>query len=87
MPIHHQNLLYLRDTSKMKTNDFWLALKKYNTTHPTCGLTAGTITQIDHFTNLVLNPLSHHDINKHEITTEIQGALTKIATLKTELNV
>lgn len=75
------------DTSKMKTNDFWLALKKYNTTHPTCGLTDGTITQIDHFTNLVLNPLSHHDINKHEITTEIQGALTTMATLKTELNV
>ena len=75
------------DTSKMKTNEFWLSLKKYNTTHPTCGLTAGTITQIDHFTHLVLNPLSHHDINKHEITTEIQGALATIATLKAELNV
>lgn len=78
---------YYLDSSKMKTNDFWLALKKYKNTHPTCGLTAITITQIDHLTSLVLNPLSHHDINKHEITTEIQSALTTIATLKTELNV
>jgi hypothetical protein len=78
---------YYLDSSKMKTNDFWLALKKYKITHSTCGLTAVTITQIDHFTSLVLNPLSHHDINKHEITTEIQGALTTIANLKAELNV
>ena len=78
---------YYLDSSKMKTNDFWLALKKYKNSHPTCGLTPITITQIDHFTSLVLNPLSHHDINKHEITTEIQGALTTIATLKAELNV
>lgn len=78
---------YYLDSSKMKTNDFWLALIKYKDTHPICGLTADTITKINHFTSLVLNPLSHHDINKHEITTEIQGALTTIATLKAELNV
>ena len=78
---------YYIDPSKMKTNDFWLALKKYKDTHVNCGLTAETITQINHLTNLVLNPLSHHDINKHEITTEIQSALTTMATLKTELNV
>jgi len=75
------------DTSKMKTDTFWNAVKKYKTTHLTCGLTPITTTQIDHYTNLVLNPLSHHDVNKHEITTEIQGAITTIKTLKTELNV
>jgi len=80
-------VLFNTDTSKMKTDTFWNAVKKYKTTHPACGLTPLTTTQIDHYTILVLNPLSHHDINKHEITTEIQGALTTIATLKTELNV
>jgi|AntAceMinimDraft_11_1070367.scaffolds.fasta_scaffold02866_1 energy-coupling factor transporter ATP-binding protein EcfA2 len=75
------------DNSKMKTDEFWKAVKKYKTTHAACGLTPATSTQIDHYTNLVLNPLSHHDINKHEITTEIQGAITTLRTLKTELNV
>lgn len=75
------------DSSKMKTDEFWGSVKKYKASHPACGLTPGTTTQIDHYTSLVLNPLSHHDINKHEITTEIQGALTTIKTLKAELNV
>ena len=72
----------------MKTDTFWNAVKKFKQDKPTkCGLTPATTAQIDHYTNLVLNPLSHHDINKHEITSEIQGALTTIKTLKTELNV
>ncbi|KAB7730214.1 hypothetical protein F5984_13660 [Rudanella paleaurantiibacter] len=76
------------DSSKMKTDTFWNALKKFKQDKPTkCGLTPATTAQIDHYTSLVLNPLSHHDINKHEITTEIQGALTTIKTLKAELNV
>jgi hypothetical protein len=75
------------DSSKMRTDVFWNSVKKYKTAHPACGLTPVTTTQIDHFTNLVLNPLSHHDINKHEITTEIQGALNTIKNLKAELNV
>ncbi len=81
-------VLFNTDTSKMKTDTFWNAIKKYKTDRPgRCNLTQGTIDQIDHYTHLVLNPLSHHDINKHEITTEIQGALTTISTLKAELNV
>jgi hypothetical protein len=75
------------DSSKMKTDEFWNSVKKYKAAHPACGLTPATTTQIDHYTNLVLNPLSHHDINKHEITSEIQGALKTIKTLKAELNV
>ncbi len=75
------------DSSKMKTDTFWNAVKKFKQDKPTkCGLTPATTAQIDHYTNLVLNPLSHHDINKHEITSEIQGALTSIKTLKAELN-
>lgn len=75
------------DNSKMKTDEFWSSVKKYKAAHPACGLTPATTTQIDHYTSLVLNPLSHHDINKLEITSEIQGALTTIKTLKAELNV
>lgn len=75
------------DSSKMRTDEFWTSVKKYKAAHPACGLTPATTTQIDHYTSLVLNPLSHHDINKHEITTEIQGALTTIKNLKAELNV
>ena len=76
------------DISKMKTDTFWSAVKKFKQDKPTkCGLTPATTAQIDHYTSLVLNPLSHHDINKHEITSEIQGALTTIKTLKAELNV
>ncbi len=76
------------DSSKMKTDTFWNAVKKFKQDKPTkCGLTPATAAQIDHYTSLVLNPLSHHDINKHEITSEIQGALSTIKTLKAELNV
>lgn len=75
------------DSSKMKTDEFWSSVKLYKTSHRACGLTQATTTQIDHYTNLVLNPLSHHDINKHEIRTEIQGAIITIKTLKAELNV
>lgn len=76
------------DNSKMKTDTLWTAVKKYKQDKPAkSGLTPATTAQIDHYTSLVLNPLSHHDINKHEITTEIQGALTTIKTLKAELNV
>lgn len=75
------------DSSKMKTDEFWSSVKKYKAAHPACGLTPATTTQIDHYTSLVLNPLSHYDINKHEITSEIQGALTTIKNLKAELNV
>ncbi len=81
-------VMFYLDSSKMKTDTFWNAVKKFKQDKPTkCGLTPATAAQIDHYTNLVLNPLSHHDINKHEITSEIQGALTTIKTLKAELNV
>lgn len=76
------------DTSKIKTDIFWNHLKKYKNNNPTkCGLTKNTKTQIDHSIKLVLNPLSHYDVNKHEITAEIQNAITTIKTLKNELGV
>lgn len=76
---------FLLDGSKIKTDEFWKALKSYKTTHPACGLTANTETQVDQYTRLVLNPLSHHDVNKHEISAEIQRAIQTMAILKAEL--
>lgn len=76
------------DTSKIKTDQFWNHVKKYKEEKPTqCGLTTQTTTDIDHYTKLVLNPLNHHDVNKHEIGTEIQRAINSMKTLKTELGV
>lgn len=81
-------IMYMPDPSKLKTDTLWTAVKKYKIDNPAkCGLTNATRMQIDHYTSLVLNPLSHHDVNKHEISAEIIGAITTIRTLKTELGV
>ena len=79
---------FVTDTSKLQSEDLWSAVKKYKIQKPTkCGLTVPTKTKIDHFVKLTLNSLSHHDINKHEISSEIQDAINTIKTLKAELNV
>lgn len=76
------------DPSKLTSDNFWQAVLAYRVLNPaTCGLTAATQISIEHFRKLVLNPLSHHDINKHEITSEINNAITTIRTLKIELGV
>lgn len=72
--------------SKLDTDDFLNAIKKFKAAQPAkCGLTAATEASIEHYRKLVLNPLSHHDIDKHEITAEIAGAIAIVKTLKTEL--
>lgn len=81
-------LAFKLNTAEIKTDEFWNAVKNYKRDRPTrCNLTPATTTAIDQLSRLVLNPLSHHDINKHEITQEIQNALTAITTLKNELGV
>lgn len=75
-------------SSDLNTDNFLNAIKVYKTANPAkCGLTAATQTSLEHFRKLVLNPLSHHDINKHEISSEIIAAIAVIRTLKTELGV
>lgn len=74
------------DVSKMQSADFWNGVKKYKLENiHTCLLTPATQTEIDFLLRLVLNPLSHHTINRHEVGSEIQRALTAVATLKAEL--
>jgi len=51
------------------------------------GLTVPTKNKIDQLTKLTLNTLSHHDVNKHEISSEIQRAIDTIKDLKSELGV
>lgn len=59
--------------SNLNTEDLWTGLKKFENGLITSKekLTTETITKVEHYRKLVLNPLSHHDINKHEITSEI----------------
>lgn len=82
---------YLVDSSKLTSDDFWKAIVKFRqdsiATPGKCNLTGATETAIEHYRKLVLNPLSHHDVNKHEITSEINNAITTIKTLKIELGV
>jgi len=80
---------YLVDSSKLTSDDFWKTIAKFRqdsiATPGRCNLTTGTETAIEHYRKLVLNPLSHHDVNKHEITSEINNAIATIKTLKVEL--
>jgi hypothetical protein len=82
---------YVLDSSTLTSKDFWAAVKKYrqeNLTRPrNCTITLPTETNIDHYIKLVLNPLSHNTLNKHEISSEIQNAINTIKTLKAELGV
>ena len=79
---------FLTDTSKLESEDLWNAIKKYKIDKPTkCNLSQNTTDSIDHYVKLTLNSLSHHDVNKHEISTEIQGAINTIKILNAELNV
>jgi hypothetical protein len=76
------------NTSEIKTDVFWNRVKKYKSDNPTrCNLTDNTKDDIDRYIRLVLNPLSHHEINKHEFKNEIQGAITTMSILRMELNV
>lgn len=73
--------------SDVSTEHLWLGLKKFEEGLAERQLTLETITKVEHYRKLVLNPLSHHDVNKHEITTEIEGAIETIKKLKEELGV
>lgn len=85
----HKNVpvQFYPDISKMTANTFWEAIKDYKSRGiGVCNLTQATESEIDNLLRLVLNPLSHHTINRHEISGEIQRALIAIKTLKTELS-
>jgi hypothetical protein len=56
---------------------FWTALKD--------GLEATLVTEVEQYRDLVLNPFSHYNTEKHEIRTELTTAIQTIKTLKTAL--
>ena len=79
---------FMLSSGDLNTDDFWDAILKYQIEKPAkCKLTSVTKTEIEHYRKLVLNPLSHHDIDKHEISSEINNAIATIKTLKVELKV
>lgn len=81
---------FVIDQSKLKTDEFWSATKKFVHGRPnptTYNLTQITKDEIDNLLPLVLNPLSHNDINKNEHSSEINRTINILRTLKNELNV
>jgi hypothetical protein len=75
---------FVTEQSKLKADEFWNATKSHN--HAT-GLTQNTKNEIDRLLPLVLNPLNHNSINKHEHANEIGRTINILKTLRTELNV
>ena len=80
-------VVFKLSVSDLNTEHLWLSIKRFENGLPANKrkLTNTTITAIEHYRKLVLNPLSHHDVNKHEITSEIQAAIQTMINLKTEL--
>ena len=60
------------------SEDFWKAAGK--------DVKATTKIAVEKYRDLVLNPFSHYNTEKHEIRTELQGAIRTIKQLKTELS-
>lgn len=75
---------FVVDQSKLNANEFWTATKSHN---QAIGLTQNTKNEIDNLLPLVLNPLSHNDINKNEHNNEISRTVNILKTLKNELQV
>ena len=77
---------FVIDISELKTDDFWIAIKEYQTAEPTkCRLTPATIADVELCRKFVLNPLCHQDQTKHESSIEIQKAIDVIKRLDIEL--
>lgn len=80
---------YEVDQSKLKADEFWSATKKFVKERPNpakYNLTQNTKDEIDNLLPLVLNPLSHNDINKYEHSNEIRRAINILRVLKSELD-
>ena len=63
---------------KYTTEDFWDVVKGT--------LNATMIAEIEQYRDLVLNPFSHYNTEKHEIRTELESAIAAIEKLRRELN-
>ena len=59
------------------SEDFWKAVGK--------DVETATKEDVEKYRDLVLNPFSHYNTEKHEIRTELQGAIRTIKQLKKEL--
>ncbi|GHS97949.1 hypothetical protein FACS189421_05670 [Bacteroidia bacterium] len=72
--------------SEIDIEVFWNAVQKYKTENPgKCKLSTQTVTDINLYRKLSLNPLCHHTIAKHEFSEEVRKAIDKIKQLHTEL--
>ena len=63
---------------KYTTEDFWKVIK--------IDVPEPTRNAIETYRNLVLNPFSHYNTERHEIQTELTNAISTVKALKTELS-
>lgn len=70
---------YQKKSKKYTSEDFWTAIKAEGR------LLAATVTEVEKYRELVLNPFSHYNTEKHEIHRELDEAIKTIRILKDEL--
>lgn len=81
-------VIYRVSNCDYDTDDFWKAIIKYKSDYPgKCNLTSVTEKAIEQYRKFVLNPLNHLDVDKHEISSEIQGAIDTVKNLSKELEI
>ncbi|KAA6346190.1 DNA replication and repair protein RecF [termite gut metagenome] len=75
------------DSSLLKTEDFWNAIKNYQTKQPSkCKLTLTTIRDVELCRKIVFNPLCHQNQTQYEFSQEIQKAIEVLDHLNEELD-
>jgi len=72
-----KKVTFHKQQKKYSSEDFWTATRS--------DLDAAMVTDVEKYRDLVLNPFSHYNTEKHEIGTELRDAIGTIKSLKTAL--
>ena len=73
-----RNVVFKQKAKNYTSEDFWTVIKDE--------VNATTKTTIEQYRDLVLNPFSHYNMEKHEFKSELQDTINAVQTLKTELD-
>ncbi|MBC2712339.1 MAG: hypothetical protein HGJ94_15540 [Desulfosarcina sp.] len=70
--------MFKSQLKKYTTEDFWKVIKD--------DVAEATRDDVEQYRDLVLNPFSHYNTERHEIKTELANAISAVKALKTELS-
>jgi len=73
-----KKITFKTKVNEYSTEDFWPEVKQ--------DIQSSTKTAVETYRNLVLNPFSHYNTEKHEIKTELSSAIQAVKDLKDELD-